>query len=161
MFAKRTTAALFAIAIVSSLIVVSSFLSLAFSAKKEAGNAAFPTNTMINLDAKDKSSSPKSQDTNAGYPSGVTGDTNGLSQKELKKLSKCESGSAADDDLTLGEVKDCYRQVFDQGQGQDKEDHSSSARGNDQSYEGQGEQQVKPSSLDGQKSGMMREGFPF
>jgi hypothetical protein len=60
----------------------------------------------------------------------VTGDTNGLSQKELKKLSKCESGSAADDDLTLGEVKDCYRQVFDQGQGQDKEDQSSSPLNN-------------------------------
>jgi ABC-type antimicrobial peptide transport system permease subunit len=69
MFTKRTMAALFAIAIASSLIVASSFLGLAFAAKKETGNAAFPTNTMINLDAKDKSSSPKSQDTSAGYPS--------------------------------------------------------------------------------------------
>ncbi|MFL6422840.1 MAG: hypothetical protein ACJ71R_04540, partial [Nitrososphaeraceae archaeon] len=74
--------------------------------------------------------------------------------------SKCQSGSAADGDLTLAEVKDCYSQVFDQGQGQGK-DQSSSARGNDQSDDQQGEQQVKPTYLQGQKTGLMREGFPF
>jgi hypothetical protein len=57
------------------------------------------------------------------------------------KLSKCQSDAAADGDLTLGEVKDCYGQVSDRGQGQEqgKEDQSSSARGNDQSEDGQGQ----------------------
>jgi hypothetical protein len=159
MFTKRTTAALFAIAIASSLIVASSFVGFAFAAKKE-GSATYPKNTITNSDGEDKSSSRKSAASSAGDISGATADTNGLSTKELKKLSKCQSGSAADGDLTLAEVKDCYSQVFDQGQGQGK-DQSSSARGNDQSEDRQGEQQVKPTYLQGQKTGLMREGFPF
>jgi hypothetical protein len=166
MFTKRTTAALFAIAIASSLIVASSFVGFAFAAKKE-GSATYPKNTITNSDGEDKSSSRKSAASSAGDISGATADTNGLSTKELKKLSKCQSGSAADGDLTLAEVKDCYSQVFDQGQGQGK-DQSSSARGNDQSEDQQGEQQVKqgeqqvkPTYLQGQKTGLMREGFPF
>ncbi|MFL6321237.1 MAG: hypothetical protein ACJ72Q_12250 [Nitrososphaeraceae archaeon] len=159
MFTKRTTAALFAIAIASSLIVASSFVGFAFAAKKE-GSATYPKNTITNSDGEDRSSSQKSAASSAGDISGATADTNGLSTKELKKLSKCQSGSAADGDLTLAEVKDCYSQVFDQGQGQGK-DQSSSARGNDQSEDRQGEQQVKPTYLQGQKTGLMREGFPF
>ena len=159
MFTKRTTAALFAIAIASSLIVASSFVGFAFAAKKE-GSATYPKNTITNSEGEDKSSSRKSAASSAGDISGATADTNGLSTKELKKLSKCQSGSAADGDLTLAEVKDCYSQVFDQGQGQGK-DQSSSARGNDQSDDQQGEQQVKPTYLQGQKTGLMREGFPF
>jgi hypothetical protein len=168
MFTKRTTAALFAIAIASSLIVASSFVGFAFAAKKE-GSATYPKNTITNSDGEDKSSSRKSAASSAGDISGATADTNGLSTKELKKLSKCQSGSAADGDLTLAEVKDCYSQVFDQGQGQGQgKDQSSSARGNDQSEDRQGEQQVKqgeqqvkPTYLQGQKTGLMREGFPF
>ena len=166
MFTNRTTAALFAIAIASSLIVASSFVGFAFAAKKE-GSATYPKNTITNSDGEDKSSPRKSAASSAGDISGATADTNGLSTKELKKLSKCQSGSAADGDLTLAEVKDCYSQVFDQGQGQGK-DQSSSARGNDQSEDQQGEQQVKqgeqqvkPTYLQGQKTGLMREGFPF
>ncbi|MFL6402176.1 MAG: hypothetical protein ACJ71M_01670 [Nitrososphaeraceae archaeon] len=159
MFTKRTTAALFAIAIASSLIVASSFVGFAFAAKKE-GSATYPKNTITNSDGEDKSSPRKSAASIAGDTSGATADTNGLSTKELKKLSKCQSASAADGDLTLAEVKDCYSQVFDQGQGQGK-DQSSSARGNDQSEDRQGEQQVKPTYLQGQKTGLMREGFPF
>ena|SRR6187200_1291176 len=166
MFTKRTTAALFAIAIASSLIVASSFVGFAFAAKKE-GSATYPKNTITNSDGEDKSSPRKSAASGAGDISGATADTNGLSTKELKKLSKCQSGSAADGDLTLAEVKDCYSQAFDQGQGQGK-DQSSSARGNDQSEDQQGEQQVKqgeqqvkPTYLQGQKTGLMREGFPF
>jgi hypothetical protein len=159
MFTNRTTAALFAIAIASSLIVASGFVGSAFAAKKE-GSSIYPKNTITNSHGEDKSSSRKSPAASAGDSSGATGDTSGLSARELKKLSKCQSGSAADGDLTLAEVKDCYGQVFDQGQGQGK-DQSSSARGNDQSENGQGEQQIKPTSLHGEKSGLMREGFPF
>ncbi|MFL6460303.1 MAG: hypothetical protein ACJ71J_05060 [Nitrososphaeraceae archaeon] len=139
MFTKRTTAALFAIAIASSLIVASGFVGSAFAAKKgQKPN----DDTYKTLSAgQDKSDSPKLQSANTGDSSGSIGDTSGLSAKELKKLSKCQSDAAADGDLTLGEVKDCYGQVSDRGQGQEqgKEDQSSSARGNDQSEDGQGQ----------------------
>src|SRR5919197_4950366 len=118
MFTNRTTAALFAIAIASSLIVASGFVGSAFAAKKARDGQG---NTIIGPNVTDKSSSPKSQSANAGDSSGAIGDTNGLSAKELKKLSKCQSGAAADGDLTLADVKDCYRQVFDQGQVQKQE----------------------------------------
>ncbi|MFL6506566.1 MAG: hypothetical protein ACJ704_01315 [Nitrososphaeraceae archaeon] len=118
MFTNRTTAALLAIAIASSLIVASGFVGSAFAAKK----GQKPNDDTYNS-------------------SGSIGDTSGLSAKELKKLSKCQSDAAADGDLTLGEVKDCYGQVSDRGQGQEqgKEDQSSSALGNDQSEDGQGQ----------------------
>jgi hypothetical protein len=49
----------------------------------------------------------------------------------LNSLSKCQSGAAADGDLTLPELKHCYTQAFDQGQ--DKPENSqNSAQGNDQ-----------------------------
>jgi hypothetical protein len=101
MFTNRTTAALFAIAIASSLIVVSGFVGSAFAATKKVTNQN-----------EDKSSSPKSQSANAGDSGGATGDTSGISAKDLKSLSKCQSGAAADGDLTLSEVTDCYSQVF-------------------------------------------------
>jgi hypothetical protein len=138
MFTNRTTAALFAIAIASSLIVASGFVGSAFAAKKSQKP---DDDTYRTLSAgQDRSGSPKSQNTNTGDSSGAIGDTTGLSAKELKKLSKCQSdAAAADGDLTLGEVKECYSQVSDQGQDQGKEDQSSSARGNDQSEDGQGQ----------------------
>jgi hypothetical protein len=83
---------------------------------------------------QDKSDSTKSS-TNSDDLSGDVGNTNNLSTKELKKLSKCQSGAASDGDLSLGEVKDCYSQLSDQGQGQEqqvqkqgKEGQSSSAQ---------------------------------
>jgi hypothetical protein len=55
--------------------------------------------------------SPKSS-ANAGDSSDTTGHTSGISAKDLKSLSKCESGAAADGDLTQAEVTDCYSKVF-------------------------------------------------
>jgi hypothetical protein len=141
MFTKRTTAALFAIAIASSLIVASGgFVGSVFAAKKVSQKPDDDTYRTLSA-GQDKSDSPKSQSANAGDLSGAIGDTSGLSSKQLKKLSKCQSDAAADGDLTLGEVKECYSQVSDQGQGQEqgKEDKSSAARGNDQSEDGQGQ----------------------
>jgi hypothetical protein len=147
MFTKRTTTALFTIAIASSLIVASGFVGFAFAAKKISripDDYAYRTLS----DSQDKSSlpavlrddSPKSQSANAGGSSGATGDGIGVSAKDLQKLFKCQSGAAEDGDLTLAEVNDCYTQVFDQGQRQGEE-QLSSARGNHQSQEDQGEEQ--------------------
>jgi hypothetical protein len=88
MFNKRTTAALFAIAIASSLIVVSGFVGSAYAAKKvkqyEYGmNPAVPFSGLPAVLDKDKSSSPKSQSANAGDSGWTIGDANGISAKEI------------------------------------------------------------------------------
>ena len=125
--------ALFTIAIASSLIAVSGFVGSAYAAKKkdnamksESNDNEYGTVPTVSLN-KDKKGSdktadslpavlrsddPKSKSTKADGPSAATGDTTGISAKDLKSLSKCQSGAAADGDLTLAEVKDCYSQVF-------------------------------------------------
>ncbi len=111
MFTKRTTAALFTIAIASSLIVVSGgFVGSAF-AKKASGTSSTDEDNS-SLPAVLRDDSPKSKSTNADDSGGTTGDTSGISAKDLKSLSKCQSGAAADGDLTQAEVTDCYSQVF-------------------------------------------------
>ena len=164
MYSKRTKAALFAIAIASSLIFVGGgFVGAAFAAKKGRDNAV--TNTITDPNGTDNSS-PKSQSTNAGDSSPSTGDasssSNSNSAKDLKSLSKCQSDAAKDGDLTLSEVHDCYGQVFGQGGQEQGTDQSSSGPANDQSQGGQGQQQQQQlSSLNGKDIGKMREGFPF
>jgi hypothetical protein len=110
MLTKRTTAALFTIAIASSLLVVSggfvgSTLAAAKKVTSENEDSAFKTLT------NDKTNS-QFQTADAGDPSGSTGDTSGVSAKDLKGLSRCESNAAADGDLTSAEATDCYHQVF-------------------------------------------------
>jgi cytoskeletal protein RodZ len=135
MFTNRTImVALFTIAIASSLIAVSGFVGSAYAATKkekvkENNENEYGTVPTVSLgkDNKgddntdklpavlrsgDSSDDQKSKSTNADGPSAVTGDTTSISAKDLKSLSKCQSGAAADGDLTLAEVKDCYSQVF-------------------------------------------------
>jgi hypothetical protein len=118
MFTNRIMVALFAIALASSLILASGLIGSAFAAKKNKGNDNPPTNTIINSDGTDKSSSPQSQSVNGGGSGGgddssaSTGNSNGISAKDLKSLSKCEAGAAQDGDLMQTEVADCYSQVF-------------------------------------------------
>jgi hypothetical protein len=127
-------AALFTIAIASSLIAVSGFVGSAYAATKEKKVKAdneneYGTVPTVSLDKgnkgnnnsdnqlpavlrSDNSGKEKSKATNANGPNAATGDTSSISSKDLKSLSKCQSGAAADGDLTLAEVKDCYSQVF-------------------------------------------------
>jgi hypothetical protein len=108
MFTIRTTAALFTIAIASSLLVVSGgFLGSVLAAAKKVTNEDSAFKTLSN----DKTNS-QFQTADAGDSSGSTGDTSGVSAKDLKSLSKCESNAAADGDLTSAEAADCYHQVF-------------------------------------------------
>jgi hypothetical protein len=60
MFTNRTMAALFAIAIASSLIVASGFVGSVFAAKKVKKQYEYGTVPTVAL-SKDKSSSPKSE----------------------------------------------------------------------------------------------------
>jgi hypothetical protein len=161
MFTKRITATLFAIAIASSLIVASCLVGSAFAAKKERSITSDPKSTIINSDGEDKSSTRKSNTANTGDSSGATGDSNGFSGRELKNLSKCQSAAAADGELTLADLSECYRGGSNPGQGKGTKDQSNSAQSNDGLDEGQGGEQLKSSSLNGQKTEMMREGFPF
>ena len=123
---KTIMAALFTIAIASSLIAVSGFVGFAYAAKKEANSGTVPTLSMSKEDKKkdnqsdlpavlrpeSKSDPQKTPSAYGGDSSGSAGDTNGVSAKALKGLSKCQSHSAADGDLTLAEVKDCYSKEF-------------------------------------------------
>jgi hypothetical protein len=112
MFTKKTTAVLFTIAIASSLIVVSDgFVGSALA--KKASDMSSTDEDKSSLPAVLGDNSPKSKSTNADDDSsGSTGDTSGISTKDLNSLSKCQSGAAEDGDLTQAEVTDCYRQVF-------------------------------------------------
>ena len=138
MLTNRTRVALFAIAIASSVIVASGGLvSSAFADTKKVTNqnplsylsfpitvggqkSSFPMSQSANGGDSGnntptpvlRDNSPKSQSANAGGSSAATGDTSAISAKDLKSLSKCESGAASDGDLTQAEVTDCYRQVF-------------------------------------------------
>jgi hypothetical protein len=118
MFTKRTTAALFAIAIASSLIVASGFVGSAFAAKKSP-KTDDTYRTLSN--GKDKVSGPRPQVDDLGNSGSTPQDNAGsslqdssdISSSDLKKLSKCQSDAAEDGDLTLADVNDCYSQVFD------------------------------------------------
>ena len=113
--------------------------------------------TRQSSDAGNSDSSNTQSDNNDGS-NGSTWDTSRVPAKDLKSLSKCESGAAADGDLTLPELKHCYTQALDQGQ--DKPENSqNSAQGNDQAQNGP--EQQKSSSLPEPKSTSMREGFNF
>jgi hypothetical protein len=123
---KTIMAALFTIAIASSLIAVSGFVGFAYAAKKEANSGTVPTLSISKEDKKkdnqsdlpavlrpeSKSDPQKTPSAYADDSSVSAGDTNGVSAKALKGLSKCQSHSAADGDLTLAEVKDCYSKEF-------------------------------------------------
>jgi hypothetical protein len=110
MLTKRTTAALFTIAIASSLLVVSGgFVGSTLAAAKKLTNEN--DDNAFKTFSNDKSTS-QLQNAGAGDSTGSTGDTSGVSAKDLKGLSRCESNAAADGDLTSAEAADCYHQVF-------------------------------------------------
>ena len=110
MFTKRITAALFTIAIASSLLVVSGgFVGSTLAAAKKVTNEN--DDNTFKTSPNDKSTS-QLQNAGAGDSTGSTGDTSGVSAKDLKSLSKCESDAAADGDLSSADAADCYRQVF-------------------------------------------------
>ena len=116
MLSNRTKAALFAIVIASSLLVVSSGGLVGTVFAKKAKSAVSTAEDDASLPAvlrPDSRSDPqKTPSADAGDLSGTTGDTNGVSAKDLKSLSKCQTVAAEDGDLTQTEVTDCYHQVF-------------------------------------------------
>jgi hypothetical protein len=83
MFNKRITAALFAIAIASSLIVASGFVGSAYAAKKVKQHLAVPFSGFPAVLDKDKSISLKSHTANAGDSDWTIGDANGISTEKV------------------------------------------------------------------------------
>ena len=153
--------ALFAIAVASSLMVASGGIAgYAFAAKKDSQKSDDGTYTTLS-EGKDGVSGPMSNTVNLPNSGTSHQDSNSngnsVSKRDLNSLSKCQSGAAADGDLTLSELKHCYTQAFNQGQG--KPENINSAQGNDQPQNGP--QQQKSSSLPEPKSTSMREGFNF
>jgi hypothetical protein len=104
---KTIMPVLFTFAIASSFFVLTGFVDSAFAAKKVADNNTV-TNTMVQPRTTENTDPLKSQ---SAYVGDSTGDTAAFA-KDLKKFSKCLTGVAADGDLTLTEVTDCYHQVF-------------------------------------------------
>lgn len=158
---RTIMAALFTIAIASSLLVASGgMIGSAFAAKKNSQKSDDGTYT-TSSDGKNNVSGPRSNTANLPNSRASSQDTNsntnGVSQSDLKSLSNCQSVAAADGDLTLPELKDCYAQAFKQGQ--DKPEKIDSAQGNDQPEHGSKLQMS--SSLPEPKSTSMREGFNF
>ncbi len=149
--------ALFAIAVASSLMVASGGIAgSAFAAKKNSQKS----DTTLS-DGKDGVSGPMSNTVNLPNSGTSSQDSNSngnsVSKSDLNSLSKCQSGAAADGDLTLSELKHCYTQIFNHGQ--DKPENINSAQAIDQPQNGP--QQQKSSSLPEPKSTSMREGFNF
>jgi hypothetical protein len=92
---KRSMLGLFTIAIVSSLLVVSSFAGTAFATKKRVYKEDDDLSTDID---SLKSSSVLSEDTDD-------------KKKNLnsESLSRCEAAAVADGHLTVTEQRECYR----------------------------------------------------
>src|SRR5919205_251815 len=107
MFTNRIMAALFTIAIATSLIVVSGGLVGFALAKKEKQNGSDMVPT-VSSSSKDSSTTPVVLGDDSTKSAG---DTSGVSGKNLRSLSKCQSTAAEDGDLTQAEVTDCYHQV--------------------------------------------------
>jgi hypothetical protein len=154
---RRMMSAVFAIAVASLLMVASGGIAgSAFAAKK---NSQKSDTTLP--DGKDGVSGPMSNTVNlpnsGTSPQDSNSNGNSVSKSDLNSLSKCQSGAAADGDLTLSELKHCYTQAFNQGQ--DKPENINSAQAIDQPQNGP--QQQKSSSLPEPKSTSMREGFNF
>jgi hypothetical protein len=160
MYINRTRVSLFAIALASWLIVATGVIGSGFAADKDKSPKFMDLkNTMTDGSSEEKSSSQKSQDGKTGDHSASSGDNNIISPKSLKNLSKCQTGTAEDGDLTLPEVKECYSQVLDQPQ--DKQDKTGSTQNNDQPADGQEQQLLRSNSMHDPKVTAMREGFPF
>jgi hypothetical protein len=130
MFTDRTImVALFTIAIASSLIGVSGFVSSAFADTEKATNqdplssylsfpihvgGQKPNSPIPNTTSPDHSDSTTtmSNTTSPDHSDSTTTNNNSVHKKDLKNLSNCESSAAADGDLTAAEVTDCYQQVI-------------------------------------------------
>ena len=129
MFTKRTTVALVAIALASSLIVASGFVGFAFAAKKGIDKT---TDTATKSDDSGDSNNPTSS--NSQTPSTnnpVTPNDNSNtspSETQLKSFFSCISGDAIDRNLKLGKIKNCYGQAFESGQGQSTDEQPSSTQ---------------------------------
>jgi hypothetical protein len=112
MVTSRTVlAAMFTIAIATSLVAVSILMSSAhaIAAKKQTEYGTAPQVAL----AKDKPISTKAQNTNAHKTQSLTlGNPDAVSEKQIKSLSKCENAAAVDGHLALTDVTACYHKVF-------------------------------------------------
>ena len=97
----------FTVVITSSFVVITGFVGAAIAAKKVANDNAV-SNTMVQPHTTENTNPLNSQN---AYVDDSTMDTATFA-KDLKKFSKCLTGVAADGDLSLIEVTECYHQVF-------------------------------------------------
>ena len=112
MVTNRTImAAMFTIAIATSLVAVSGLIGSAhaITVKKQIEYGIAPQASLT----KDKPISTKPQNTNAHKTQILTlGNPEAVSEKQIKSLSKCEITAALDGHLALTDVTACYHKVF-------------------------------------------------
>jgi hypothetical protein len=114
MVTNRTImAAMFTIAIATSLVAVSGLIgsahAIAVVAKKQTEYGIAPQASLT----KDKPISTKPQNTNAHKTQIlILGNPDAVSEKQIKSLSKCEITAALDGHLALTDVTACYHKVF-------------------------------------------------
>jgi hypothetical protein len=112
MVTNRTImAAMFTIAIATSLVAVSGLIGSAhaIAVKKQTEYSIAPQASL----AKAKPTSIEPQNTNAHKTQMLTlGNPEAVSEKQIKSLSKCESTAAVDGHLALTDVTACYHKVF-------------------------------------------------
>jgi hypothetical protein len=110
MVTNRTLmAAMFTIAIATSLVAVSGLIGSAhaIAAKKQPEYGTAPQVSLA------KPISTKPQNTNAHKTQMLTlGNPDAVSEKQIKSLSKCETTAAVDGHLALTDVTACYHKVF-------------------------------------------------
>jgi hypothetical protein len=101
--------ALLTITISLSFIVISSTGGAAFAVSKLADNI-LPD--VVEQPSNHKYSNPLTSISTPGRSSDNAGKTNNVSAKGLEALLMCESDAAANGDLKLSEVRDCYLWAF-------------------------------------------------
>jgi hypothetical protein len=108
---KTIMSVLFSFVMASSFLVLTGFVGYTFAAKKVADDNTV-TNTIVQPHTKENTDPLNSQSAYVGDSSVNTPNTDITFAKDLKKFSKCLTSVAADGDLSLIEVTDCYHQVF-------------------------------------------------
>ena len=126
MFPNRTIiAALFTIAIASSLIAAVGIVNSAFADTRKSSQYYLSLPITVGGqsanadDSSDDDGPPPAVSRNEQLDSATsedsdwtTADNNTIPEKYMKSLSNCESTAAADGHLTLVEIMDCFYKVF-------------------------------------------------
>lgn len=102
--------AILTITISLSFVLISSTAGAVFAVSKLADKML--SNVVVEQSSNHRDSNPLKSIATPGSSSDNAGNTNNVSAKGLEALLTCESDAAANGDLKLSEVRDCYLWAF-------------------------------------------------